>query len=150
MGSCTEATLTCEYTEVLADYNQIQVVISVKAEPGAHSGEVNHATVSGGGAPRAVSVARPITISATPTPYGVENYEMTPEEAGGGVDTQAGSHPFQLTTTLDLNQNRSMPGRTARPGEGPALQPPAGPRRQPDGVPAVPGSAVPQTTGRRR
>jgi len=113
VGSCELATLTCEYTEVLPDYNQIQVVISVEAEPSAHSGEVNHATVSGGGAPRAVSVTRPIAISATPTPYGVENYEMTPETESGGVDTQAGSHPFQLTTTLDLNQ-------TLVPGEPPA------------------------------
>jgi hypothetical protein len=104
VGSCTEATLTCEYTGVLADYNQIQVVISVKAGAGAHSGELNHATVSGGGTPRAVSVAHAITISETPTPYGVENYEMTPETETGGIDTQAGSQPFQLTTTLDLNQ----------------------------------------------
>jgi hypothetical protein len=104
LGSCDEATLTCEYTGVLADYNQIQVVISVKAEAGAHSGEVNHASVSGGGAPRTVSAASAITISSAPTPYGVENYEMAPEEEGGVVDTQAGSHPFQLTTSLDLNQ----------------------------------------------
>jgi ribosomal protein L11 len=113
VGTCELTTLTCEYTEVLPDYNQIQVVISVKAEPEAHSGEVNRATVSGGGAPHAVSVTRPIAISATPTPYGVENYEMTPETEVGGVDTQAGSHPFQLTTTLDLNQ-------TLVPGEPPA------------------------------
>jgi hypothetical protein len=105
VGSCSlTPIISCEYTEVLPDYNQIQVVISVEAKAGAHSGEVNHASVSGGGAPRAVSVAHAITISSAPTSYGVENYEMTPEEAGGAVDTQAGSHPFQLTTTLDLNQ----------------------------------------------
>jgi hypothetical protein len=105
VGTCSESpVLGCEYTEVLPAYGQIQVVISVVAEPGAESGELNHASVSGGGAPRVVSTARPIAISATPTPYGVENYEMTPEEEGGAVDTQAGSHPFQLTTTLALNQ----------------------------------------------
>ncbi len=111
VGSCTKATLTCEYMGVLADYNQIQVVISVEAQPGAHSGEVNRATVSGGGAPRAVSVTRAITVSEAPTPYGVENYEMASEAEGGGIDTQAGSHPFQLTTTLDLNQDARSPAK---------------------------------------
>jgi hypothetical protein len=115
VGSCSRPpVLDCEYTEVLPSYGQIRVVISVVAESGAESGELNHASVSGGGAPRVVSVARPVTISSMPTSYGVENYEMTPEEEGGGVDTQAGSHPFQLTTTLDLNQ-------ALVPGEPPAL-----------------------------
>jgi hypothetical protein len=115
VGSCSESpALDCEYTEVLPAYGQIRVVIAVVAEAGAESGELNHASVSGGGAPRAVSVAHPIVISAAPTPYGVENYEMTPEEEGGALDTQAGSHPFQLTTTLDLNQ-------TSEPDAPPAL-----------------------------
>jgi hypothetical protein len=114
VGNCsTPPVLSCEYTGVIADYNQIQVVISVKAEAGAESGELNHASASGGGAAGVVSAAHPITVSSTPTPYGVENYEMTPEEVGGKVDTQAGSHPFQLTTTLDLNQG-------LLPGEPPA------------------------------
>jgi hypothetical protein len=114
VGSCsTLPVLSCEYTGVLAPYAEIRVVISVKAEAGAESGELNQASVSGGGTPHPVSVTHPVTISSTPTPYGVENYEVTPEEEGGGVDAQAGSHPFQLTTTLDLNQ-------LSKPGEPPA------------------------------
>ncbi len=113
--NCTLATLSCEYTGIVPDYGEIQIVISVEAEPGAtESSEVNHVSVSGGGALGTSSVARAVTISEAPTPYGVENYEMTPEEEGGVLDTQAGSHPFQLTTTLDLNQS-------LEPGDPPAL-----------------------------
>jgi hypothetical protein len=108
------APLTCTFSGVLPPYEQIRVFISVDVQEGASSGEINQGSVSGGGAPRAVSVTRPLTISEAPTPFGIENYELTPEEEGGAIDTQAGSHPFQLTTTFTLNQ-------TSEPGHPPAL-----------------------------
>ncbi|MGH2864522.1 MAG: hypothetical protein ACRDJX_04650 [Solirubrobacteraceae bacterium] len=69
--------------------------------------------ISGGGAPSA-SLMRPLTVTGVPTPFGVEGYQLTPEEEGGAPDRGAGSHPFQLTTTLVLNQ-------TAEPFKAPAL-----------------------------
>jgi hypothetical protein len=113
-ASCSLAELSCEYTGNLSDYEQIQVLISVEVQPGAESEEeVNHASVSGGGA-LSTSVSRPVTVSAAAPPFGVENYEITPEEEGGAPDKRAGSHPFQLSTTLTLNQ-------TSEPERPPAL-----------------------------
>ncbi len=82
-------------------YEQLQMRIGVKVT-GAHTGAVNEASVTGGGAP-AASVKRVLTVSDAQVPFGSDTYEMRPEEAGGGTDTQAGSHPFQLTTTYGAN-----------------------------------------------
>jgi hypothetical protein len=71
---------------------------------GAKEGERKEdvASVSGGGA-RAVSVSRKLALGES-TPFGLSDYEFVNEDEGGGADTQAGSHPFQQTTTVILNQ----------------------------------------------
>ncbi len=112
---CELGTLTCTFEEgcrptecpferaILPPFDQIEVVIGVELEPGASSGEVNRVHVSGGGAPP-VQVSHAIVVSAQPTPFGAQLYEETLEEVGGAPATQAGTHPFQFTTTLDLNE----------------------------------------------
>lgn len=100
---CSLGSLTCTFAGILPPYDQIEVVIKVAVEPGAGSGEVNEVSVSGGGA-RSASLSRPVRIGDEPL-FGVEEYKLAPEEEGGAPGTQAGSHPFQLTTTLALNQN---------------------------------------------
>jgi hypothetical protein len=87
----------------LRPYEDLEMRVTVKDE-GAVSGTLNTAEVSGGGA-AAVSLKRPLQISSAPPLFGVEDFAMVPEEEGGGVDTQAGSHPYQLTTTFALNQS---------------------------------------------
>jgi len=111
---CSRVQLSCAFTgdppvgetdltfpTSVAPYQQVQLRIVVKLT-GAKSGAVDQASVTGGGAP-AATVKQPLTIGSTPVPFGVAAYEIDPEEAGG-ADTQAGSHPSQLTTTLMLNQ----------------------------------------------
>jgi len=110
--TCSSMPLQCSYAGILAPYRQLQVLIDVDAEPGAFSGEVNEATVSGGEALSA-SASRGVLIGDG-VPFGLEAYEMDAEEQDGGADTQAGSHPFQLTTALTFDQ-------TSEPGEPPAL-----------------------------
>jgi hypothetical protein len=101
---CSLETLSCEMTQALAPYDQIEVRIAVDVDPGASSGELNRMSISGGGA-REASLARPITVKGQAPPFGVENYELLNEEEGGGPATQAGVHPFQQTTVIALNQN---------------------------------------------
>jgi hypothetical protein len=64
----------------------------------------NEVLATGGEAP-AAAVKQPVRIDAKAPVFGIEKYSFVPEEAGGAPDTRAGSHPFQLTTNLALNQN---------------------------------------------
>jgi hypothetical protein len=114
---CSLGSLSCVLTEktVVTDtdryvfgvppYRHVEMRIGVNLV-GTKSGEVNEASVTGGGAP-AESARQPlrmIAANAAPPSFGVNTYEVRPEEEGGGAATQAGSHPFQLTTTLGFNE----------------------------------------------
>jgi hypothetical protein len=115
----------CTLEEALAPYDQIEMRVNVKLKAGAHSGELNQLSVSGGGAPEA-SIKRPITLSSAPVPFGVESYEMGLEEEGGTTTVQAGAHPFQLTTTIALNQLNDLNPLNRSSTEGrPEVTPPA-------------------------
>jgi hypothetical protein len=101
ISSKSTTTVTCTYAGPLLAYERFMIAITVKAEPGTGTG-VSEVSVSGGGAPAIVS-RRELALGESAPSYGAENYELTPEEEGGGTDTQAGSHPFQLTATLTFN-----------------------------------------------
>jgi len=102
--TCASAlqTITCEQQILpVLPYESVVVAIAVEVEPGAGSGE-NSVSVSGGGA-RPAQRQSALMLGSAPLQYGIQSYEMNAEESGGAIDTQAGSHPFQLTTTLGLN-----------------------------------------------
>jgi hypothetical protein len=119
--------LACESTVPLVSYDQLEVRIKVRVlagarvcEPGSSACERNEVGVSGGEAPP-VHIARPVAISQGGPPFGVEEYELTPEEEGGGLDTQAGSHSFQVTGTIALDQGPDGAGLAGPPSVGPAV-----------------------------
>jgi hypothetical protein len=118
---CSLATLSCEfngehppadednplefnsYPNSFPPFETIQMLVAVNVtDAAAVTTKENEASVTGAGAPVARS-SRPLTVSGAPIPFGLDTYEMTPEEPGGVADTQAGSHPFQLTTTEETN-----------------------------------------------
>jgi len=84
-------------------YDFIELRLTVKDE-GAESGAVNRVQASGGGASELVS-DRGVPIESAPAGFGIEEFSLVPEEEGGGVDAQAGSHPYQLTSTLSFNRD---------------------------------------------
>jgi hypothetical protein len=100
---------SCTFTEILAPYEQWEVKITVKIAASVPSGSEDEAKVEGGEEPGggevpSRSLRHALRVSSEPTPFGVEDYELAPESEEGSAEAQAGAHPFQLSTTLTLNQ----------------------------------------------
>jgi hypothetical protein len=106
------ATCTLPAISPLAPYEWAEIRVAV-ADQGAATGAAFQAKVSGGDAP-SLSVTQPLPLGTAAPAFGPEHYALVPEEEGGATGTAAGSHPFQLTTTFDLNQS-------ADPARPPAL-----------------------------
>jgi uncharacterized repeat protein (TIGR01451 family) len=96
--------VTCSYEEdsthgpVLAG-TTIVVTIDVVVPAGVEALSENSAAVSGGGAARA-STTETTQVEREPAPFGLAFFGADDVEGGGETDTQAGSHPFELTTSL--------------------------------------------------
>jgi hypothetical protein len=92
-----------EAEALLGPYALVHMGITVEVASAAKTGAENLATISGGGAPTASST-QSIVVGGEAPRFGIENYELLAENADGSPDTQAGSHPFQLTTDFTLNE----------------------------------------------
>jgi len=102
---CSLASMECTFDGVLEPYESLRVTVALKnLPPDVPADQDNEVAIDGGGAPPA-SLDRPVTVSAASTPFGVEDYELRPETEDGALDAEAGSHPFQLTTTIALNRS---------------------------------------------
>ena len=160
--TCDLVSVTCvSQPEAFPAFERLEMGIEVNVKPGASTGEQNTVEVRGGeqeddpgAGVSAATLSRPLSVGGEPTPFGVEEngYTLTPEEEGGGLDRQAGSHPFQLTTALNLNQSAELIAaeqgatETGLIGTAPALPKhlsfnlPPGLIGDPRAVPACPGS----------
>ena len=120
-GRCSEPEpreIQCRYEAPLAPYTYFEISVAVKVAASAVSGGLLNAEVQGAGA-GTVPISRALKVGEVgeAVPFGVEDqgFSIVPEEVGGGAQTQAGSHPFQLTTTFALNQTASTLAPPALP-----------------------------------
>jgi hypothetical protein len=120
--------VSCAATIAIPSYERLELEIPVQAdEPaGTVTSLVNEVHVQGGeaqggGAVPAASLTRPMQISDAPTTFGVEEggYSIVAENEGGSVDARAGSHPFQLTSTVDLNETLEETDEEGKPFQRP-------------------------------
>jgi hypothetical protein len=95
--------VTCSFEGELPPFEAIEVEVFARltGEPPV-AGAPGKVTISGGGAPSR-TVVQEIKVSPEKTPFGIEHFSAKVEEEGGGAATKAGRHPFQFTTTIQLN-----------------------------------------------
>jgi hypothetical protein len=122
--------VTCTFDGTLPPYEaiEVEVLASLTGDPPA-AGAPGKITVSGGNAPEA-SAAQTIQVSPEPVPFGIERFSAAAEAEGGTIAGQAGSHPYQLTTTIQLNAGRLIQGagKDGDPRKGNSVEQPALPR----------------------
>src|ERR1700728_3372517 len=94
--------VACHFPVVLDPDETLTMIVPVRAEPSAPQEVVNRATVSGGGAAEE-SVAESNEVSSSPVAFGPSNFSFYISGSDGLEDTQAGDHPYELTTTIGLN-----------------------------------------------
>jgi hypothetical protein len=95
--------VSCTYPGPLAPYERFQIEINVEVAAGLAGQLSNHVTVEGGGATTA-SGSQTLDVSGEQLPFGMQRFELSPFNENGTPDTEAGSHPFQLTTSLTFDQ----------------------------------------------
>jgi hypothetical protein len=108
-GKGLSSPVRCEFPLELAPDARLEMYVSVTVNPGAVSGQPNILSVSGGGAP-ALSSTTADVISDRPPPFGASVFSSYIAGADGQPDSQAGDHPYELTTRIDMqNELRRAP-----------------------------------------
>ncbi len=98
----TAPVVRCTYPHALAPDDWLLMKVFVTVDEGTSGALSDKAEVSGGGAP-SVSGQLVNTIGSGPPPFGASRFDFFKDGLSGGVESQAGGHPYELTTTIDLN-----------------------------------------------
>lgn len=140
------STVTCTNTEAIGGQAEHCIDLGVEIEKNASGTHPNVVTASGGGALGPARASNDITLSSQPAPFGLTNMEAWVSSPDGTMDTQAGSHPFEMVVSLNLNtvQEPGRPGTEEAPApsvsevEGFTVNVPSGFVGDPQAVPQCP------------
>jgi hypothetical protein len=99
----TGQVVRCTFPGTLAPDQKLELLVFVTVdEPVLAPALTNKAEVSGGGA-SSVSAESSNEVNASPAAFGISNFEFLISGLNGARDTRAGDHPYELTTTFELN-----------------------------------------------
>ncbi len=105
-GECSQSgtpvTVTCTYPEALEPDSQLRVRLRLAVDPEAQDGALNTASVLGAGSPE-VTFSEPMRVGSSLPLFGVSDLGALITGVDGLPDTQAGDHPYEMTTRIDLN-----------------------------------------------
>jgi hypothetical protein len=104
-GFCTTAPVQCSLPFAVAPDETLEMIVYVTVDEGTSGSLTNAATVSGGGAPTVSAPELANEISSTPLAFGASSFGSLVTGPDGRPDTQAGSHPYEFTTRIDLNSD---------------------------------------------
>jgi uncharacterized repeat protein (TIGR01451 family) len=111
-AGCTGTTLvTCEAEGLVTGGRptQISIPVSVAANVAPGSEAVDRVIVNGGGASNAASATVPVRFGPAAPGLGFSLFDGWFSNANGTVDTQAGSHPYELTLALGFDNDGAGP-----------------------------------------
>lgn len=87
------------------DFNPVErLAVAVEVKEGTSGRLINEVTMSGGGATSSTVVNQPITVAAGEAEFGVSGWDVWFSNANGGIDTEAGSHPYETTFAVGFNE----------------------------------------------
>jgi hypothetical protein len=105
LGECEpNVPVVCTTSMVVPPDDELLMRVYVAVNEPEHIGEhlINEARVSGGGA-ASVSTTLENEVNPTPPAFGLSHFDFYKSAANGSEELQAGGHPYELTTTIDLN-----------------------------------------------
>ena len=101
-GDCNLVTVSCHYTGAVLPDETLQMIVYVTVGGAQETTLSNLAKVEGGHAAAATTESQNV-IDSTPAPFGPAGLSNSVLGSDGSPQNQAGAHPYELQTRIDLN-----------------------------------------------